>query len=257
MGTPAFMPPEQARGKLSQISPLTDVWAAGATMFTLLSGAQVHEGESSQEIMHNSATVPARSLAGVATDIPIELVRIVDRALAFAPADRWPSASAMRDAIAQAHLELFGVALVSEPTLPSNDVDVSISSPRSDRFSATVISRSPAASPRRTNTLVLGGVALALVLVLAIAGSVWAARSRIPAESRTPVVAGEPPPVAVVAATASPVVVDTAVVAPPSPTPSTKEVASIPTAKAAARPISNSPRPSPKPAARPNDWDHQ
>ena len=43
LGTPAFMSPEQAIAKASDIDGLTDVWAVGATMFTLFSGRMVHD----------------------------------------------------------------------------------------------------------------------------------------------------------------------------------------------------------------------
>lgn len=39
MGTPAFMAPEQAMAKTSEIDAQTDVWSAGATMFTLFPGS--------------------------------------------------------------------------------------------------------------------------------------------------------------------------------------------------------------------------
>jgi serine/threonine-protein kinase len=107
MGTPSFMAPEQARGKSSQVSELTDVWAVGATMFALLSGHFVHEGESPQELVVASATTPPRSLATV-SDAPDALVTFVDRALAFEPLARWPGAAAMRDEAAALHVALFG-----------------------------------------------------------------------------------------------------------------------------------------------------
>ena len=108
LGTPAFMSPEQAYGKALEIDAQTDVWAVGATLFALLSGKQVHEGESTSEIVIKTATTPPRSLAVVAPDLPSRAVSVVDRALGFAKADRWPSAAAMRDAVASAHQALFG-----------------------------------------------------------------------------------------------------------------------------------------------------
>ncbi len=99
MGTPAFMAPEQALGKTSQIDALTDVWAVGATLFTLASGRLVHEGESPQAMMVQAATRPAPSLATLLPGLPPVVVEIVDRALAFEREARWPSAAAMRDAI--------------------------------------------------------------------------------------------------------------------------------------------------------------
>src|SRR5580692_5858163 len=45
LGTPAFMAPEQANAKPSEIDARTDLWAMGATLFTLLSGKPVHPAE--------------------------------------------------------------------------------------------------------------------------------------------------------------------------------------------------------------------
>jgi serine/threonine-protein kinase len=107
-GTPAFMAPEQAGGRSSQLDGQTDLWGVGATMFTLLSGHIVHEGESSQHLAILAATEPARSLSTVIPDASLPLVALVDKALAFEKANRWPTADAMRLAICETCVELFG-----------------------------------------------------------------------------------------------------------------------------------------------------
>ncbi len=88
------MPPEQALGKSSEIDGQTDVWAAGATFFTLLTGRLVHEGDNAQQLMVKAATTHARSLATVASDVPAPVAQLVDRALAF---DKGGGAMANRD----------------------------------------------------------------------------------------------------------------------------------------------------------------
>jgi serine/threonine-protein kinase len=108
IGTPAFMPPEQALGRAAEVDARSDVWAAGATLFTLCSGRLVHEAGGVAEIVVRTATQPARSLAEAAPDVPGEVVAVVDRSLAFAPADRFQTAPAMRDAIAAAFATLYG-----------------------------------------------------------------------------------------------------------------------------------------------------
>jgi len=100
LGTPAFMSPEQAFAKASEIDEQTDLWAVGATLFTLASGRTVHEGETASEIVIHTATKPARSLGTVAPDLPPGAVSVIGRALAFAKSDRWASAAAMRSATA-------------------------------------------------------------------------------------------------------------------------------------------------------------
>jgi serine/threonine protein kinase len=107
-GTPAFMAPEQANGQTKLIDGQTDVWAIGATMFTLLSGEIVHDAESGQAIVVRAATKPARSLASVMRDPEPEIVALVDRALAMDKRARWPSARVMYDEICAVSFSLFG-----------------------------------------------------------------------------------------------------------------------------------------------------
>lgn len=96
MGTPAFMAPEQALGRWDDVDARTDLWAVGATMFTLLSGHCVHEAETPGEMLVKAASHEARSLARVFADAPIPLVRVVDRALAYRTDKRFPDAASFR-----------------------------------------------------------------------------------------------------------------------------------------------------------------
>lgn len=99
LGTPAFMAPEQARGAWDEVDGTSDLWSVGATIFTLLSGKLVRDAESLGEKLRLAMTCPAPSLASAATDAPKWIVDVVDRALAFDRADRWPTAEAMREAL--------------------------------------------------------------------------------------------------------------------------------------------------------------
>jgi serine/threonine protein kinase len=99
MGTPVFMPPEQARGRWEAVDGRSDLWALGATLFWSLSGHFVHEAFTVNEELLLAMTEPARSLGTVLPTAPPEIVALVDRALAFAPEDRFPDATAMRQAV--------------------------------------------------------------------------------------------------------------------------------------------------------------
>jgi serine/threonine protein kinase len=103
LGTPAFMAPEQARGETPAIGAATDIWAAGATLFNLLSGVNVHDADTAQMLMIKVATTPARSIASVMPELPPEVVTVVDRALAFDRTQRWESAASMRTALRDAY----------------------------------------------------------------------------------------------------------------------------------------------------------
>jgi eukaryotic-like serine/threonine-protein kinase len=110
MGTPAFMAPEQALGRKPEVDALSDVWAAGATAFTLLSGRFVHAADTPEESLVRAATQPAPPLVSVAPHVPPAIARVVDRALAYAKSDRWTSARAMQQALAQAADEVAGAS---------------------------------------------------------------------------------------------------------------------------------------------------
>jgi len=103
LGTPAFMAPEQARGRRGQLDARTDVWAVGATLYWCLTGRHVHEDASSaNEALIFAATQPAQSVSRFRPELAARVAVVVDRALALNADDRWPSAEAMRRAIRDA-----------------------------------------------------------------------------------------------------------------------------------------------------------
>jgi serine/threonine-protein kinase len=108
LGTPAFMAPEQALGTTAEIDSVTDLWAVGATLFTLISGRLVHEASTGPQILIYAATQPARSLAEVAPDTPASVVSLVARSLAFKKSERFGSAAEMQAEVARVAAELYG-----------------------------------------------------------------------------------------------------------------------------------------------------
>jgi serine/threonine protein kinase len=127
LGTPAYMSPEQARGQWNEVGPASDIWATGAMMFSMLSGEIVHPEGSVAEILAALVTRRARSVAKACRGLPRSVVAIVDRALASKPAQRWPSAVAMRSAVRAAYRAVCGQpmplgALSRMPTAPRDDL---------------------------------------------------------------------------------------------------------------------------------------
>ena len=108
LGTPAFMSPEQARGQWKHVDAQSDLWAVGATMFTLLSGSYVHEAETGYERLLAAMTMPARSIASVVGELPDLVVQIIDTALAFERSRRWADARAMQATVRDAYARVVG-----------------------------------------------------------------------------------------------------------------------------------------------------
>jgi tetratricopeptide (TPR) repeat protein len=87
LGTPAYMPPEQAEGQPAD--ERSDVYAIGAILYHLLAGAPPYEGE---RILGDVRRGPPPPLAARAPGAPRDLLTIVDRAMARDPGARYPTA---------------------------------------------------------------------------------------------------------------------------------------------------------------------
>jgi serine/threonine-protein kinase len=106
MGTPGFMAPEQARGRTDDVGPRTDVWAAGALLYTLITGRLLHDAPNpiaSVIRAQNEAVPPAHELVPGVSDA---IAHVLDGALAFEASQRWMDATAMRWAVRAALDEL-------------------------------------------------------------------------------------------------------------------------------------------------------
>jgi serine/threonine protein kinase len=184
MGTPAFMPPEQARGRSEQLDGRTDLWAVGATMFMALTGQQVHRAETANEELLAAMTHPAPSLGSVAPDLPRSLIGLVDQALAYEQDKRWRDAATMQAALRQVHASL----IEEQAGSASRDSLVwleDIAPPVDSRSPVTLATARALALSRRFDTGSLGlsaprrrnQVRLAVgTTVLVIVGLGWAGR---------------------------------------------------------------------------------
>ncbi|WP_394844601.1 serine/threonine protein kinase [Pendulispora brunnea] len=108
LGTPAFMPPEQARGRWEEVDGQSDVWAVGATLMTLLAGRSLRAAETMNEelllAMNQPLPLAAAALPGIAPEVAI----VIDRALAFDKGWRWHNAHAMHAAVRAAEAAVAG-----------------------------------------------------------------------------------------------------------------------------------------------------
>ena len=90
LGTPAYMPPEQAAGEVDKIDARADVFGLGATLCALLTGKPPFEGADAESVRLNAVRGRTEAafarLDGCGADP--ELVALCKRCLAFEPADR-------------------------------------------------------------------------------------------------------------------------------------------------------------------------
>jgi hypothetical protein len=99
IGTPAYMAPEQALGKVDQVDERSDVFSLGALLYHLFAGRAPYGGRSSMEALTRAIEGEYEALAELAPDTPAPLVAIISRAMAKAPDDRYPSAGALAEAL--------------------------------------------------------------------------------------------------------------------------------------------------------------
>ncbi len=98
-GKVAYMSPEQAMGR--PVDQRSDIYSLGVVLYELLTGELLYRTRDrlkALELVRNEAIVPILERA---PDLPDELARIVDKALARTPDQRWESAREMQSALAQ------------------------------------------------------------------------------------------------------------------------------------------------------------
>jgi serine/threonine protein kinase len=256
MGTPAFMPPEQARGLWDEVDARSDLWAVGALMFHVLSGALPHQGRTPNEQLLSAMSRPVPSLASVAPQAGPAIANLVDRALAFAREKRWPDARRMQDILRRAYHDRFNVPITTAPNLsvpasvPNRTLGGSHVAPTAPRLPTTgqpvetvrtALSVRGLMARNRVAVLLLGGAASVGLAVAAAAWIVSATRTGV-GTTATSAPSDAPLPAAV-AASESLAMAAAASSAPPAPPPpvlSTMDLPSPPTVATGATPRATS-----------------
>ena len=100
IGTPKYLAPEQIGGEPA--TPSSDVYALGVVLYEMLAGHPPFDADTplATALAHSVESAP--DLAEVRPDVPGDLVRVVQNAMAKQPAARFGSANAMLDALTRA-----------------------------------------------------------------------------------------------------------------------------------------------------------
>lgn len=104
MGTPAYMAPEQVQGHPTDAR--VDLYAMGVVFYRLISGELPFQGETPFAMAQSHVNNEPTPIELVRPDLPTWVGRLITRALAKAPEQRFQSAMEFRDALASGLAEL-------------------------------------------------------------------------------------------------------------------------------------------------------
>ncbi|QDS97626.1 protein kinase domain-containing protein [Adhaeretor mobilis] len=94
IGTPAYMSPEQAEGRLDLLGPSADIYSLGATLYHMLAGATPFAGDAGDVLMRVQRG-QFQSPRELNPQVPKPLDAICRKAMALKPEDRYRSAKAL------------------------------------------------------------------------------------------------------------------------------------------------------------------
>ena len=163
LGTPAYMPPEQAHGK--PVTSGSDVFSLGVLLFEMLTAQRPFTGTNLPQLIRSIERDTPAAPSSVNPMVPAAFDDIVARCLAKQPAERYPDAQALLEGLRK--LEASSSRLSLESTVERPVVD-------------SLVTPSPSTVPRRTrpwrSRLVLLG---ALVVAGSAVGAfAWSTRTR-------------------------------------------------------------------------------
>ncbi len=99
LGTPHYMSPEQATAE-KELTPRSDVYSLASVLYEMLAGQPPHIGGAAQQVIMRIITEPARPVSEFRKNVEPNVVAALAKALEKLPADRFESAKAFSDALA-------------------------------------------------------------------------------------------------------------------------------------------------------------
>lgn len=225
IGTPAYMSPEQAQGEA--IDARSDIYGLGVILFEMLTGQQPFQGDTPMSVVIKHITDPVPHILDLRPDLPVGIEKIVEKALAKRPEERFETASQLAEALQT-------VVRGEKPDIGVPPTESRMALPKTViRHAPTPISRAPAVSstpptapPKHSSVaLWVGLLVLGLFLFGGLAGgTLWLLRrlaaAPTPSLPTLPAVTAQPSPtLTLVEPSATPLPSPTASFTPlPSPT---------------------------------------
>ncbi|HTA19332.1 MAG TPA: serine/threonine-protein kinase, partial [Polyangia bacterium] len=236
MGTPNYMSPEQAAGRVDEIDGATDQWALACIAYELLAGRPPFVGDNIASLLYQVVHEAPSPLAAHALGLPAGVDAVLTRALAKKPGERFESVAAFSRAFESAAAGVVATAPVVAPAPAALAVAATglagtyapVASPpkaAETTFSAAageaLATRAPTSSDRRWRGIGIGAFAVAAIAL----GAVVVTRSGGGAAPAVPSASAPSTPPSTSAAAAPAVAAPAAAVIPAAQPPKPSEAA--------------------------------
>ncbi len=194
VGTPYYMSPEQARGKV--VDKRSDLFSFGIVLYEMITGKRPFTGGTPSDIVSSVLRDDPAALSSIRADVPPEVERIVERCLQKDPQKRHPDAKSVLTEVERLYNKLRAPKASIPPLAPDAEVsadkpksshttDPSILSSRDSRLTPSrgVATSSPG-SPRDATRRAAASWAVMAALTIAIVAIIF--RVSRPSQPNTP-----------------------------------------------------------------------
>ena len=167
LGTPKYMSPEQCQGG-QDLTPASDQYALGIVLYEIVTGRVPFDAETPMAVIYKHLHDPMPLPRSVKPDLPESVERVLLKALAKEPPDRYPTCKALADAFQQAASES-----KTQLSMPTTALDPALLNEEPQTIPYTPPQTTPSLPKRakRGGALWLVGGLIGLV-VLAVIGAV-------------------------------------------------------------------------------------
>jgi serine/threonine-protein kinase len=150
LGTPHYMSPEQATAE-KEITPRSDVYSLASVLYETLAGQPPHIGGSAQQVIMKILTEESAPVSAMRKNVPPNVAAALAKALEKIPADRFESAKAFAEALANPAFTT-GVDTARVATVPRARLGVWIPTALAALLAIALVAslaRRPAAAPAK------------------------------------------------------------------------------------------------------------